>query len=83
LNAKFSDARAKSSNSNMQAASSGKHRAQGVANEPEKKEYIEIKKELYQEFKDQSHSLSKGQMDLYQNERQREEEEFKNLDVMI
>jgi|TARA_B110000285_G_C14867355_1_gene487503 hypothetical protein len=39
----------------MPAASSGQH-PQGAANEPEKK-YMEIKKELYQEFKAQSHSL--------------------------
>jgi hypothetical protein len=39
----------------MPAASSGQH-PQGAANEPEKK-CMEIKKELYQEFKAQSHSL--------------------------
>jgi len=41
----------------MPAAISGKQHVQGAANEPEKKEYMEIKKELYQEFKAQSHSL--------------------------
>jgi len=40
----------------MPAASSANQHPQAAANEPEKK-CMEIKKELYQEFKAQSHSL--------------------------